>query len=122
MRPPFVFHNNNLSIWSHLWGQVYGKSDWYSRPVLVVRKFNRHLAFVAPLTTQTKDNPYYVPCTFQGKGQCVLISQLRAVYSGRFYKKIGTLDEDDFYHTVGKIQDLFPKKNYSPTGKVGAGR
>lgn len=36
-----------------------GKGGSYSRPVLVVRKFNKHIFLGVPLTTKIKDNPYY---------------------------------------------------------------
>lgn len=85
-----------------------GKSEWFSRPVLIVRKFNKHIVFAVPLSTQMKDNPYYTFITFQGKKQAAMISQLRIIDTGRFYKKIGVLDEQDFYKVTGSIKKLFP--------------
>lgn len=88
--------------------EINGKSQWFSRPALIVRKFNKHIAFAVPLSTRMKQNPYYVPITFQGKKQSVMISQLRVVDTGRFYKKLGVLDERDFYKVTKSIKKLFP--------------
>ena len=73
-----------------------GKSDFFSRPVLIIRKFNKNLFWGVPLTRQVKDNPYYTKITFQGKEQCVMITHLRLMDVKRLYTRIGKLDEKDF--------------------------
>lgn len=36
-----------------------GKNEKFERPVLVLRKINRHLALTIPLSSKLKDHPYY---------------------------------------------------------------
>ena len=36
-----------------------GKDEFFARPVLVIKKFNRHLFYGIPLTTKVKENKYY---------------------------------------------------------------
>ena len=73
-----------------------GKSDLFSRPVLIIRKFNKNLFWGVPLTTKIKDNPYYTKITFKGKEQSVMITHLRLMDAKRLYKYMGRLDESDF--------------------------
>lgn len=56
-----------------------GKNQFFTRPVLVVRKFNSHLFFGVPLTTKVKDNRYYHLVNFKGIDQCVMLSQFKSV-------------------------------------------
>lgn len=69
------------------------------------------MAFIIPLTTQIKYNPYYIMLTFKGKKQAAMISQLRVIDTGRFYQKIGVLDENNFFNVIKCIKKLFPRKS-----------
>lgn len=74
-----------------------GKSDLFSRPVLVIRKFNKNLFWAVPLTTQIKENPYYVQISFKGVLQCAMITHLRLMDAKRLYgKAMGRLDKQEF--------------------------
>ncbi|HLP46272.1 MAG TPA: type II toxin-antitoxin system PemK/MazF family toxin [Candidatus Kapabacteria bacterium] len=44
-----------------------GKNKNFERPVLVLRKINRHLALVLPLSSKIKDHPYYYRYRHDGK-------------------------------------------------------
>ena len=50
-----------------------GKNERFQRPVLIIHKFNKHLFFGVPLTTQIKNNKFYHKIIFAGKGnaQCL---------------------------------------------------
>jgi mRNA interferase MazF len=54
-----------------------GKGTQFSRPVLVVRKFNRRIFWGVPLTTQIKDKLHYHRIYFKEQEQCAMLSQLR---------------------------------------------
>lgn len=51
-----------------------GKNSHFSRPILVIKKFNKRLFLAVPLTTQVKENKYYHRFTFKEKDQCAMIS------------------------------------------------
>lgn len=76
--------------------EVDGKSELFSRPVLVVRKFNSHIFLGVPLTTKIKQNPYYHPTCFRDRDQCVMLSQIRLWESRRLTRKIGQLPKNQF--------------------------
>lgn len=83
-----------------------GKSDLYSRPVLIVRKFNRQLFWGIPLSTQVKESPYYHPITFKGQQQSLMLSQLRLWESSRFTRKMGQIPKEEFSEVKEKLRAL----------------
>ena len=83
-----------------------GKSRFYNRPVLVVRKFNRHIFFGVPLTTRIKENAYYHPIEFKGRSQCVMLSQLRLWDSRRLTDKMGQLSKGQFRGVRESLREL----------------
>ncbi len=68
-----------------------GKNQDYSRPILILKKFNNHIFFGIPLTTQIKEKHYYYKIKFKDKEQCIMISQLRLFDSKRLINKMGDL-------------------------------
>ncbi len=69
-----------------------GKGAFFRRPVLIVRKFNQHLAYTVPLTFSNKNNPYYVECIVSdGEHRQAIVSQCNSTSSKRLSDKIGTI-------------------------------
>ena len=73
-----------------------GKNKDFSRPILIIRKFNNHLFWGVPLTTQIKDKHYYHKIHFKDKEQCAMISQIRLLESRRLIAKMGKLSQNQF--------------------------
>ena len=73
-----------------------GKNQDYSRPVLILRKFNNHIFFGITLTSQVKEKHYYHRINFKNKEQCIMISQLRLFDSKRLVNKMGDLSQKQF--------------------------
>jgi mRNA interferase MazF len=74
-----------------------GKNREFTRPVLVVKKYNQYSFLAIPLTTAQKPNPYRLPIgTVAGKEACATLSQMRNIDSKRLVKKIARLDHNIF--------------------------
>ncbi|MEK9151274.1 MAG: type II toxin-antitoxin system PemK/MazF family toxin [Patescibacteria group bacterium] len=73
-----------------------GKNHNYERPVLVLKKINRYLALVVPLSTKTKDHPYYLGYQYNSKSYSALVLQIRVVSSKRFLRRIGKIENQIF--------------------------
>ncbi|HEC30492.1 MAG TPA: type II toxin-antitoxin system PemK/MazF family toxin, partial [Candidatus Yonathbacteria bacterium] len=85
-----------------------GTGGEFSRPVLVLKGFNRSVCLVVPLTTSTKDNLYNIPIgEIDGKNASVIISQIRLIDTKRLYKHIGTLDKITFQKIKNTIKKMF---------------
>jgi mRNA interferase MazF len=91
-----------------------GHNKLYNRPVLVIRKFNRHLFWGLPLTSKEKTNKYYFPLNFKGakhtdKKSFALLSHLRLYDVKRIISHdalIGTLPHEQFEAVRAAIKEL----------------
>lgn len=73
-----------------------GKNEEFERPVLVLKKFNRHVVLAAPLTTKFKDNKYYFNFEHDGIQFAVIMSQLRLLSTKRFTRRVRRINESLF--------------------------
>jgi mRNA interferase MazF len=86
--------------WCHLGLNVgdeeNGKGQSFSRPVLVLRKYNNKIFLGVPLTTKIKESPHYLKIHFREKEQCAMVSQLRVWDSKRMINLMGKLAVSQF--------------------------
>lgn len=73
-----------------------GKNAEFSRPILVVKKFNKRLFWGVPLTTQIKENTHYHPFKFKNRDQCAMLTHLRLWDANRLTASMGRLGIDEF--------------------------
>lgn len=76
--------------------EINGKNQYFERPVLIVKKFNKEMFWGVPFTTGVKDTMYHYPCNFGGRTSSAVLSQLRLMDQKRLMRKIGTIQESDF--------------------------
>lgn len=84
-----------------------GKGEYFSRPVLIVKGFSKHLVWVLPLTSNSKVGKYYYSAVINGKTSSIILSQLRILDIRRFTNRIGVLDEQTFGDLKHKLVALF---------------
>jgi len=94
------------SIGVNLGHEENGKNQDYSRPVLVIRKFNDHIFLGVPLTTQIKEKHYYHRIHFKEREQCVMLSQIRLLGSARLTDKMGKLSGQQFEMIRGALKAM----------------
>lgn len=85
-----------------------GTNDLFERPVLVVKKFNREVLWVLPLTRTDKQNPYYIPISVGDRNSTVILSQLRLISAKRLQRYMQKLPKGQFNQVVAAVQGLFP--------------
>ncbi len=73
-----------------------GKNDQFERPVLVIKKFNRNIVLVVPLTTKLKTNKYYFHFKDPQGQFAAILSQLRLISTKRFTRRIHRIRQDQF--------------------------
>jgi mRNA interferase MazF len=83
-----------------------GKHANFERPVLILRKLNRHVLWVIPLSTKLKEHSYYYQYTYKRREYSAILIQLRAVSSKRLLRKVGVLPKDSFCELRGVIQKM----------------
>ena len=79
----------------HVVVECVGKSEVFSRPVLVLKKLSRFGFMGIPLTSQMHEGDWYVPFVFQGKTSVAVLSQARTFSVLRLCRRMGTLPESD---------------------------
>lgn len=69
----------------------------FTRPVLVIKKFNNHMYWILPLSSKQKSLDFYY--NFVDKDQnnvSVILAQLRVSSVKRFIRKIYEIDKSDY--------------------------
>lgn len=84
-----------------------------SRPCTVISpdEMNRHIGtvIVAPMTTQGRDYPTRVPCTFQSVDGQIVLDQIRTVDKSRLVKRLGRLSPTAADRVVAVLVEMFQK-------------
>jgi mRNA interferase MazF len=84
-----------------------GTGDFYDRPVLVLKRFNKTVCLVVPLTTSRKINYYLVSIgKINGREAKGIISQIRLVDSCRLVNRISVIELKYFNKIRKAIRDL----------------
>ena len=102
-----------LSLGVNVGVEIDGKSKNFERPVLILRKFNREMAWVLPMTSNGRDQRFYEKYFFGGKEYFVVLTQIRTVSTKRFLRKIGMMSKDDFERMKQKLVE-FIQVNENP--------
>ena len=96
-----------------------GKGDDFTRPVLVLKKYNRHHCLVAPLTTRKSLSNFSfrldLKIGFLKKESWIIFSQVRAIDSKRLFERMGKLPTFVFEDIIKDANNkILPAKNTSP--------
>ena len=83
-----------------------GKHEFFERPVLILKKFNREALWILPMSSQWKNTPYHYNSVYAGVRYSVRISQLRLVSSKRLSRRIRELPAVEFQKIVTQIKNL----------------
>ncbi len=84
-----------------------GKGKFFSRPILVIKKLNKHIFLGMPLGTILKeDNRFYHRIHFKGRDQSVVLSQLRLLDAKRLENRMGDLPSHEFERVKDKLKEL----------------
>lgn len=94
-----LFHEREIwwcSIGVNVGDEQDGKNELFERPVLVVKKFNRKLAWVLPMSAKPKEGKYYYKIEHDGKIFNVILSQLRLLSIKRFHRFVRKISLKQF--------------------------
>lgn len=112
-KPPLVAEGEVwwASMGENIGREISGKSELFSRPVLVFKKLSRETFLALPTTTQERHGSWYVRITYGKYDVSIVLSQARVLDTKRLSSRLGQVNEEDFR----KIQEGFvalyiPKK------------
>jgi mRNA-degrading endonuclease toxin of MazEF toxin-antitoxin module len=97
----------NVKIGKNVGFEQNGVGNQYVRPVIILKKFNRHFFYAIPLSTTTKKSPYNFEFEFKkGVESVALLSQLRNMDAKRLLNKIGKIKKDDFLELKKRLKEI----------------
>jgi mRNA interferase MazF len=110
-KPPFVTEGDIwwASIGENVGSEIGGKSNKFTRPVIILRKLSHGFYFVIPTSTKEKDGSWYVKFTQADIVTVACLHQARAIDYRRLFSKLGTLDGVDFENIKAGFQRLYIK-------------
>lgn len=87
--------------------EVDGKGNEHSRPIIVIKGFNKNSFLAVALTGRKKKGDYYMYLgKIEGREASVNLSQIRIFDTKRLIKKIGMLEENKFKELLEKIKKI----------------
>jgi mRNA interferase MazF len=113
----FFFYEREVwwcSLGANIGVETDGKNDNFERPVLLVKRFNKDMAWVLPITSRSGDGRFYYPIRYEKQAQSVIVSQIRTVSTKRLLRKIRVLPDAEFVEIINKI-DAFLKQETNET-------
>ena len=96
-----------VSFGENIGSEIDGKSEFFSRPGLVIKKLSRGFYLVAPTTTKKKEGTWYVEITQEGRYMYVCLHQIRTIDYRRLSTRLGQVDSDDFNRVKGAFWMLY---------------
>lgn len=105
--PDFYFHEREIwwaSLGVNIGFEQDGKHENFERPVLVLKKFNRFVLWIVPLTSTVKDDRHYFTIEYESKQYSVILSQLRLISSKRLLRKVRMVSKEEFTDIKNRIK------------------
>lgn len=94
------------SIGANVGFEQNGKHESYERPIVILKKFNKEVLWVLPMTSREKTGKYYFESKYNGEKSFVVLSQLRVISSRRLLRKIRVMEEAQFEELRKLVKDL----------------
>ena len=103
------FHDRELwwaAIGVNIGFEQDGKNEHFERPVLVLRKFNKHLLLIVPQTSKSKEGKFFYKIVRDKKEYFLVLSQIRVISSKRLLRKLGMISEQDFENVKKAVKTV----------------
>jgi len=105
-----LFHEREIwwcSIGLNIGFEEDGKNRLFERPVLIIKKFNKYVLWVLPLTRSKKSGGYYYRIAQGDEDDSVIIlSQLRLISSKRLLRKMRMIKKLEFKEITGNVKNF----------------
>ena len=111
----FFYYSREIwwcSLGVNLGVETDGKHEYFERPVLVVKKFNKNMFWGLPLTSSARQGQHFCRVEYETGAAWVFLSQLRVFSSKRLIRKVGMASELDFQSVLNKLVAFL--KNETP--------
>jgi len=103
------FHEREIwwcTIGTNIGSEIDGKSKYFERPVLIIKKFNKTTLWIVPITSKPKIGKYYYTFNWNKRDQSVVLSQLKLISVKRLGRRMGIVSEGNFLDIKSNIVGL----------------
>ncbi len=93
---PRLFHEREIwwcSLGANVGYEQDGKHEQFERPVLILKKFNKHVAWIVPLTSVAHEDVFHY--RLKNQKSFLVLSQLRLISSKRLLAKMEKITEGE---------------------------
>ncbi len=94
------------SIGINVGEEVYGKGEYFRRPVVVLRKLSQNSCIVMPTTTKERDGSWYHHLNIKNKNRWVMMNQVRLISANRLWVRESTLSQEEFEELKKSVATL----------------
>ncbi len=77
------------SMGVNIGSEIDGKNELFERPVIIIRRFNKDILLVAPITSNLKDQVFRIPIRCGKTESQIILTQCRIISSKRLLRRIG---------------------------------
>ena len=95
------------SIGENVGFEINGKSNLFTRPVVIYRKLTHAYYLVVPVTTKLRSGTWYIKFKQKGVEMNACLQHIRAIDHRRLYSKLGELDDVDFMEIKKGFRSLY---------------
>jgi len=95
-----------LSIGQNIGFEQYGKGEDFLRPVVILKKFSKHLFLGIPLSSKLKEGRFFHTIHFKNRTNTALLLQSRTFDSKRIKYKLATLSRNEYQKLVEKYSKV----------------
>ncbi len=90
--------------------EIDGKHELFLRPVVLLKKFNKHMVLIVPTTGKEIQDEYHIPVSGEdGKIYHVCISQIRTISTKRLFRRVGKTDKESFTLLISATLEMIRK-------------
>lgn len=98
------------SVGENVGSEINGKSDLFSRPVLIFKKLSSSTFLGIPTSSQDRVGSWYVSISLHEKTSVVILSQTRVFDYKRLSNRIGRIDSTNMKKVKTGFSNLFLPK------------
>lgn len=105
------FHEREVwwcSIGLNIGDEEDGKNDLFERPVLILKKFNRNVAWIVPLTTKPHNDVFHYQ--LESSKTYLILPQAKLISSKRLIRIIEKITEEEIMHIFELFKNLYTLK------------
>jgi len=95
------------SVGENVGSEMNGKSEKFSRPVLIIKKLAVGFYLVAPSTSQEKDGSWYVEIQHKGRPMYICLHQIRTIDCRRLWSRLGQISGPEFKRVKNAFWKLY---------------